>query len=190
LSVLDIGVSDGALFLVMPLVAGGSLEDARATFGNAAWAKPLLRQIADGLGALHARDIVHRDLKPANILIADAQPLIADFGLAGLGTDPLGDTQASTGLTMQGDVFGTPGYMAPELATGVHDAKPSSDIFSFGIIAYEMLTGRQPFVEPPIVARMHGRAIAPRGPTDAIVMRCLSIDPDAPPTARDLADGF
>jgi hypothetical protein len=196
LPVLDVGISDGALFLVMPLVPGGSLEDARGKFGDAEWAKPRLRQIAEGLGALHARDIVHRDLKPANILLDDATPRIADFGLAGLRGDSLGetlaDTAAGTGspLTRKGDVFGTPDYMAPELASGVENAKGSSDIFSFGVIAYEMLTGRRPFDEPALVARLHGRTIAPRAGADAIVMRCLSAEPAARPTARELARAF
>ena len=79
--VIDVGIADGQLFLVMPIVTGGSLEHARREFGNAVWAKPLLRQIAEGLAALHAREIVHRDLKPANILVATDQVRIADLAL-------------------------------------------------------------------------------------------------------------
>jgi hypothetical protein len=198
--VLDVGISDEGLFLVMPLVVGGSLERSRAQFGDTVWARPLLRQIAEGLAALHARDIVHRDLKPANILLASGQARIADFGLAALRVDSLGATlptggalaeTASPGLTQRGDVFGTPAYMAPELAAGVQDAKPSSDIFAFGIIAFEMFTGKPPFVEPPVISRLHGRAITvTSSAVDPIVLRCLSIDPHKRPTASELANAF
>ena len=198
---LDVGIADGQLFLVMPLITGGSLEHARADFGNAAWAKPLLRQVAKGLAALHERDIVHRDLKPANILIASGQAQIADFGLAALRAEQRAETMlsddamaktASPPLTRAGDLFGTPDYMAPELASGTREAKPSSDIFSFGIIAYEMLTGQTPFPEPPLIARLHGRAIVipSNRPVDPLVMRCLSTDPAKRPTANELANSL
>jgi serine/threonine-protein kinase len=202
--VLDVGIADGALFLVMPLVAGGSLEHARAKFGDVAWANPLLRQIAEGLAALHARDIVHRDLKPGNILLADGKARIADFGLAALGVDSLGQTLPSSDaladtaalplspLTRRGDVFGTPAYMAPELAGGAQDAKPSSDIFGFGIIAYELLTGRQPFAEPPVMAVLHGRTLADPRVDDVPLMiaRCLALDPAKRPTAAELLNAL
>jgi len=197
--VIDVGISDGTMFLVMPLVVGGSLEQQREQFGNAAWAKPLLRQIARGLAALHESAIVHRDLKPGNILIDGDHVRIADFGLASLRIDhartvqsnDLGDTELQP-LTRAGDIFGTLEYMAPELASGTRDAQPASDIFAFGIIAYEMLTAEPPFREPPVVARMHGRAIAiPTGrPVDPIVMRCLALDPEARPTANELVTAF
>jgi hypothetical protein len=194
--VLDVGIADGALFLVMPLVAGGSLEQARGKFGDPRWAASILRQIACGLAALHARAIVHRDLKPGNILLAGDTARIADFGLATLRTNALADTiagseataPAGSPLTRAGDVFGTPGYMAPELAAGVDDASPASDVFAFGVIAYEMLAGRAPFTEPPVLARLHGRAIvAPVADgVDAIVLRCLELDPGHRPRASEL----
>ena len=197
--VIDVGVTDGGMYLVMPLVTGGTLEQARTRFGDASWARPLLRQIAKGLAALHGSAIVHRDLKPANILLADERARIADFGLAALRVDlaktlpsgELADTMPQP-LTRAGDIFGTPDYMAPELAGGTQEANPATDIFALGIIAYEMLTGERPFREPPIVARMHGRAIAiPTGkPVDPIVMRCLGIDPDTRPSAAELVNAF
>jgi serine/threonine-protein kinase len=91
-------------------------------------------------------------------------------------------------LTRAGDVFGTPAYMAPELANGVHDAQPSADIFAFGVLAYEMITGKPPFAEPPIVTWLRGAEIpAPElaGVPDAIA-RCLELDPAARPTAAEL----
>jgi serine/threonine-protein kinase len=203
--VLDVGVADGGLYLVMPLVTGGSLEGSRARFGDPAWARPLLRQLAGGLAALHARDIVHRDLKPGNVLVAGDQIRIADFGLASLrSSDAFGDTMASgeldsalaatavpasPALTQRGDLFGTPGYMAPELAAGVQNASTASDVFALGVIAFEMLTGKPPFAEPPVMARLHGRSIAtpaPGGLPDVIV-RCLAVEPAERPTAGDVA---
>jgi serine/threonine-protein kinase len=207
--VLDVGIADGGLFLVMPLVTGGSLEAARSKFGNTAWAIPLLRQVAEGLAALHARDIVHRDLKPGNVLVAGDQARIADFGLASLRAsgDVFGDTlasgevdnalaataaPASPALTQRGDLFGTPGYMAPELAVGVQNASPSSDVFALGVLAFEMLTGKPPFVEPPLIARLHGRDIVMPScdGLPAVVARALSSEPGARPTASELARGF
>jgi hypothetical protein len=192
-SVLDVGIADGALFLVMPLVRGGSLEQARATFGDARWAASILRQIADGLAELHARAIIHRDLKPGNVLLAGDVAQIADFGLATLRTNALADTVAVSGngspLTRAGDMFGTPGYMAPELAAGAQDATTASDVFALGVIAYEMLSGRAPFAEPPVMSRMHGRTIAApvADGIDPIVLRCLEIDPARRPPASELA---
>jgi serine/threonine-protein kinase len=199
--VLDVGISDGSLFLVMPLVEGGSLEQARTKFGTAAWAKPLLAQIAEGLAALHAREIVHRDLKPGNVLLVGTTAQIADFGLAAIGVDTAGDTLPSSDaladtaapispLTQRGDIFGTPGYMAPELAAGTKDARPSSDIFAFGVIAVEMLTAKPAFEEPPVMARLHGRAIAPSPAVETvppIIARCLDLDPTKRPHASELA---
>jgi serine/threonine-protein kinase len=195
--VLDVGIADGTLFLVMPLVRGGSLEQARATFGDPRWAAAILRQIAVGLAELHARAIIHRDLKPGNILLAGDVARIADFGLATLRTSALADTvagsdataPAGTPLTRAGDVFGTPGYMAPELAAGVDDATPASDVFALGVIAYEMLCGRAPFAEAPVMSRMHGRAIVPppADGIDPIVLRCLDLDPARRPPASELA---
>jgi serine/threonine-protein kinase len=204
--VLDVGIADGGLFLVMPLVTGGSLEQQRAKFGDAAWAKPVLAQIAAGLAALHARSIVHRDLKPANVLLAGGVARIADFGLAALRADAAdahGDTVASSDaladtaspsppLTRAGDIFGTPGYMAPELAAGARDVAPAADMFAFGVIAYELAVGRPPYAEPPVFSRMHGRAIA-TPPLDAIgeplrgvVARCLDVDPAKRPAAAEV----
>jgi hypothetical protein len=195
--VIDVGVADGGLFLAMPLVEGGSLEQQRARFGDGAWATPLLAQIAAGLAALHARGIVHRDLKPGNVLLDGDVPRIADFGLASLaerssdaphGTDStVTAALGKVALTRAGDIFGTPAYMAPELASGVGDAQPSSDIFAFGLVAHEMIFGSSAFSEPPLLARLAGREIVVPACEPPIVARCLALDPAARPTAAELA---
>jgi hypothetical protein len=188
--VLDVGLSDGVLFLVMPLLREGSLAQQRARYGDAIWATPLLRQIAAGLAALHDRGIVHRDLKPANVLLDDGVARIADFGLASLGADDPADRDHA--LTRVGAMFGTPHYMAPELANGVREAAPASDVFAFGVLAYELLSGSSPFKEPPILARLGQRPIEPPRtdglpePLAALVLRCLDVAPKNRATAAEL----
>jgi hypothetical protein len=189
--VIDVGIADGTMYLVMELVAGGALERERARFGDAAWASPILGQVASGLAAIHAKGIVHRDLKPANILFDRGVARIADFGLASLHVGALDDTTPeSPGLTRAGDVFGTPGYMAPELASGANNAAPSADVFSFGVLAHELVAGRAPFGEPPVRARLQGRAIVATlgelADLRPLVESCLDLDPAKRPTADEL----
>jgi serine/threonine-protein kinase len=202
-SVLDVGI-DGGLFLVMPLVAGGSLEHARKQFGDPAWARPFLTQIASGLVALHERGIIHRDLKPGNVLLAGDVAMISDFGLSSLADAPqvatiqstsmahgaLADTAAPNApLTRLGDVFGTPMYMAPELSRGTKEATSAIDVFAFGVMACEMMSGRPPYLEPPIVAHSFGREATLQSisgiddPYRSMIERCLAVDPAQRPTA-------
>jgi serine/threonine-protein kinase len=199
--VLDVGIADGSLYLVMPLIEGGSLEQQRAKFGDAAFARPILAQIAAGLAALHARGIVHRDLKPANVLLAP-HARIADFGLAAFdptsltlasGSFELADTAAPAApLTRAGDIFGTPRYMAPELAGGAAAFSPAADLFAFGVLAFEMLANRQPFVEPVVMTRLENREPSSPSvdllPADlrSLVGSCLALDPASRPPATDL----
>lgn len=186
--VLDFGISTKhALFLVMELVEGESLEEQRGRFGDRTWAVPVLAQAALGLCALHDAGVVHRDLKPANVLTSGAAPAslvvkIADFGLSRV-HEPLGDGPVTTPppaertlvasgsvpsmrpmasprvLTQTGTFLGTPHYMAPEQSGGSRHVGPSADVFAFGVMAYEMLAGRPPFKAPPVYDRLAGRAI-------------------------------
>jgi hypothetical protein len=187
--VLDVGIAEGALFLVMPLVDEGSLEDSRARFGDAAWALPLLVQIAEGLAALHHNGIIHRDLKPANVLLAGSVPRIADFGIAVLrdvdvlAAPTLRATSPQPLLTRGGDTIGTPRYMAPELSGGANSATTAADLYALGVIAKEMLFAVDPGEPlptdtsvPPTVRELVARCVEPepsRRPTAAEVVRHL-----------------
>jgi serine/threonine protein kinase len=176
-SVFDIGREDGACWIVSELVDGESL---RALIGRGPLTPRKVieigAQIAEGLAAAHAAGIVHRDLKPGNIMVRrDGGVKIVDFGLAKRDRA----TAESTTLTDAGTVVGTAGYMSPEQVRGeAVDAR--SDIFSFGVILYEMLSGRQAFTGSSSVEVMN--AILKDEPPelsgappalDRIVRRCL-----------------
>lgn len=136
---LDAFVEDGKHYVIMELVTGGDLHELIKRQGR----MPLQRvleiglDLADALTRAHRLNIIHRDIKPANILIAeDGTPRLTDFGVARLSD--------STDLTKTGTVVGTISYLSPEGCMGeVLDAR--GDIWSFGVVLYEMLTGRQPF---------------------------------------------
>jgi serine/threonine-protein kinase len=220
--VVDLGVTpSGMMYLVMELVDGSSLEDERASFGRSAWALPILAQVATGLVAIHERGIVHRDLKPANVLLSRGVARIADFGIASLRSEalaadgvaqtlvaravsPAAQTFAARGasppLTERGAIIGTPAYLAPELLVAGREATRAADVFSFGVLAGEMIAGRSPFVEPPFVSVVHGRPIVrvprARGPeagsegvaeeTMAVLDRCLCVEPGERPSAAEV----
>jgi serine/threonine protein kinase len=131
----------GPDYLVMEYIEGGRIQPTRDMRKLLAFAI----QIADGLTAAHAAGIVHRDLKPANILVTrNEQVKILDFGLAMRGTLPGDDTAPMTGLTETGTTIGTAAYMSPEQARGeTVDAR--SDLWSFGVVLYELATGVRPF---------------------------------------------
>ncbi len=142
--------SDGAPALVLELVEGLTLADRVAKSPlSVNESLEIAKQIADALDAAHERGIVHRDLKPANIKITpDGVVKVLDFGLAKFSqpSDQISRAPTETIATREGTVFGTPGYMSPEQARGQAIDK-RSDIWAFGCVLYEMLTGKPAFAE-------------------------------------------
>jgi len=160
--VLDYGpLPDGTAYLVMPIVAGTSLKDTVQMRGRLPWREvaELGAQIADALAAAWAQGFVHRDMKPDNVLLEPREggpPLarVIDFGVAKL-LDPQlpegSEGPASTPLTKEGTMIGTPGYMAPEQALG-RPATHASDLYSLGVVLWEALVGERRWAGPTIQA--------------------------------------
>jgi dipeptidyl aminopeptidase/acylaminoacyl peptidase len=155
LAIYDVGTQDGIFYMVTELVDGESLRGIKLSMRRIL---DCAVQIATGLAAAHSADIVHRDLKPENILIArDGRVKILDFGLAKRvpGQSGSADTQTMPISTDPGIVMGTVGYMAPEQVRG-QEADYRSDIFSFGLVLYELLGGRRAFIHETAVETMRG----------------------------------
>jgi serine/threonine-protein kinase len=140
---------DGIHFLTMELVNGRSLD--RVIAGRPLPVQRVLEvgsAVADALSAAHERGIVHRDLKPANVIMAESgQVKVLDFGLAKVQSksDVLDPNGATYPPTIAGVLLGTPGYMSPEQVSGIVDVDHRTDIFSLGVLLYEMVTGGRPF---------------------------------------------
>jgi serine/threonine protein kinase/tetratricopeptide (TPR) repeat protein len=142
LTVLDSGDAAGRLWFTMPFIQGESLRDRlnREKQLPVEDALRIAREAADALDYAHQEGIVHRDIKPENIMLAGRHALVADFGIA----RALGSSGAQR-LTETGLAIGTPAYMSPEQATGERELDGRSDIYSLGIVLYEMLAGEPPF---------------------------------------------
>jgi serine/threonine-protein kinase len=175
-AVTDFGsTADGFVYIVMELLEGRTLRDvlAREAPLDTARAVSIMLQISAAVAAAHEAGIIHRDLKPANIFIVqrkDAPPFVKvlDFGIAKLAADTIDDDDPKT-LTAVGVMIGTPKYMSPEQCES-GPLTPASDVYSLGIILYEMLTGTTPFTgtSPLAIALKHSTE-EPRRPRDWVV---------------------
>jgi serine/threonine protein kinase len=179
-SLYDVGPD----FLVMEFVAGTPLKGQLPLDQSLRYAG----QICDALAAAHDRGITHRDLKPANILLTKMGVKLLDFGLAKMSGGAVqtdGEATLSMALTGKGEIVGTLNYMSPEQIQGA-EIGPTTDIFSFGLVLYEMLTGNRAFPErspasviaailerePPSIAGVAPAAL------DGMLQRCLAKNPD------------
>jgi serine/threonine-protein kinase len=179
-SIIDIQEVDGQMFIVMEFVDGQTLQEKKSTLTQKQ-AIDYGIQIAEGLAAAHEKGIVHRDIKPENIMIRkDGIVQVMDFGLAKL--------VGASRLTKVGSTVGTLGYMSPEQVQG-QETTHRSDIFSFGVLLYEMLTGKSPFTgahESAILYEIVNVDVAPPSALkpeldpelDRIVMECMEKEPN------------
>src|SRR5829696_3249335 len=173
---------DGAYYITMEYLPGGTLKE-RITAADALrpQAAEVALQVAKALRTAHVRGVVHRDIKPRNILVADSGHVkVADFGIA--------RAVEATTISQTGDILGSAKYMSPEQAAG-EQVGPASDLYSLGVVLYEMLTGRMPFeVETPADVPIRHAAALPYRPKevnqevpeelDAITMRLLATNPE------------
>ena len=196
LPLLDSGDANGFLYYVMPFVTGQSLRERIAREGELPVheAVRLISEVVDALTHAHEHGVVHRDIKPDNVMISGRHALVADFGVAKAVTEATGRNTVTT----LGVAVGTPAYMSPEQAAADPHIDHRSDIYAVGAMAYELLTGRPPFVgaTPQQVLAAHVTeapdAVGKRRPgipaaLEAVIMRCLAKRPaDRWQTAGDL----
>jgi len=221
ITIHDIGEVDGESFLVMEFVSGKTLAEIIAGTGHPARgtaeggelapgvigpvpvtdAVGIARQIALALEAAHAAGIVHRDIKPANIMATDSgQIKVLDFGVSKIlqAVDQDAATAAATAATAAGRIVGTLAYMSPEQVQG-RPIDARSDIFSFGAVLYELLTGRRAFIADgslSLVAAILGETPTPISslrrdvPADlsALVEKCLARNREDRPSAREIVE--
>ncbi len=184
LTLIDSGEAGGLLYYVMPFVDGETLRSRISRDGELPISESmrLFREIVEALAYAHAQGMIHRDIKPENVMIANRHALVLDFGVA----KAVGESEAKHHLTTAGHSLGTPAYMAPEQVTADPNMDHRADIYSAGIVAYEMLTGRTPFSGNSqqimsghvITAPQKVRAVRAEVPVevDRIVMKCLEKD--------------
>ncbi len=184
----DVGEGQGIVYFVMGLIEGESLAARIRRRGRvpAEETRRIIRETADALSAAHAVSVIHRDIKPDNILLEGTRGrvVVTDFGIA----KALSATSGAT-LTSAGMAIGTPSYMSPEQAAGERDIDGRSDLYSLGIVAYQMLSGELPF-NAPTVAGILMKQITETAPLlhekypdipedlSLAVARCLEKDPE------------
>jgi TolB-like protein/tetratricopeptide (TPR) repeat protein len=196
---LSTGETAGLPYFVMPFIAGESLRDRLQRAGELPVPETvrILRDVATALDYAHRQGVVHRDVKPENILLTDGTAVVTDFGVAKALAAATGGESTHT-LTTRGVALGTPAYMAPEQAAADPTTDHRADIYAWGIVAYEMLSGRTPFAGRPPQAQF--AAHMAEQPTHiqkcregvpeqlcALVMRSLAKRPaDRPQNAAEL----
>jgi serine/threonine-protein kinase len=203
--VISAGEIEGLPFFVMPFVEGESLRRRLERTGpiSPREAVSILRDVARALSYAHGRGIVHRDIKPDNVLLTSGSATLADFGVAKALSSARSVISGQPGtLTSVGTSLGTPTYMAPEQVAGDAATDHRADIYAFGVMAYEMLSGTPPFHELPLQALMVAHLTAEPVPLDqqreglsarlvSLVMRCLEKDPAVrPQSASELVEGL
>jgi Tol biopolymer transport system component len=179
---LTAGASDGLLYFAMPFIEGESL---RARLGREHElpiqdAVRILRDVTDALAYAHSRGIVHRDIKPDNVLVSGHHALVTDFGVSKALANSAGDSS----ITSVGIALGTPAYMSPEQAAADPAVDHRADIYSVGVLGYELLTGRTPFGGLPPLQQLAAHVATPAAHITqhrdtlppalaAVIMRCL-----------------
>jgi len=152
--IYDLGVADDHAHIAMEYLDGGDLRNKIDTGIERREAVSYLRQIASGLSAVHEHGVLHRDLKPGNIMLRkDGSIALIDFGLAKR-------AKLESEITDKGEIFGTPYYMSPEQGHG-NGVDERSDIYSLGVVFYEMLTGEKPYMADSAMGIIYKHAMAP-----------------------------
>ncbi|MDZ4674917.1 MAG: serine/threonine-protein kinase [Gemmatimonadota bacterium] len=184
----DVGEGNGLVYFVMGLVEGESLGGRIRRRGKlpAEEARRIMKETADALSAAHAVSVIHRDIKPDNILLEGTRGrvMVTDFGIAKALSAGSGAT-----LTGVGVAIGTPSYMSPEQAAGERDVDGRSDVYSLGVVTYQMLTGELPFTAPTVAGILMKQITEPAPVLHEIhrdipedlslaVSRCLEKDPE------------
>ena len=193
---LAAGGAGEILYYTMPFVEGEPLRARLSREGELPVrdAVRILKDVADALAYAHARGVVHRDIKPDNVLLTGQHAVVADFGVA----KAVSQAKTESGLTSVGVALGTPAYMAPEQAAGDPNIDHRADIYAFGAMAYEMVTGRSPFAglsphqmlaahvtEPVVPVTDHRPALPPA--LAGLIMACLAKNPaDRPQRAAEV----
>jgi serine/threonine-protein kinase len=197
--IYDVGERDGLAYFVMAMITGGNLASLLAAEPRQPIdeVRRILREVADALNYAHMRGVIHRDIKPDNILLDgdSGRAMVTDFGIAQA-------MEAGARLTRTGIAVGTPTYMSPEQAEGERELDGRSDIYSLGVLGYQMLTGRVPFTggnslalllkhvteRPRPISEL--RPETPKGLRDAIDRALMKTPDDRWPTAAALRDAI
>lgn len=197
--IYDVGEREGVAYFVMTLITGGNLASllAREPRQPVEEVRRVVAEIADALAYAHARGVIHRDIKPDNILLDahNGRSSVTDFGIARA-------IEAGTRLTLTGVAVGTPTYMSPEQALGERDVDGRTDLYSLGVVAYQMLTGQVPFTAgnsmalllkhlnegPRPIAEL--RPDTPRALREAVERALIKAPEDRWPTADAMRDAI